>query len=411
MRIAFLSVSDQLGGSEIALLEAMRRLRECRPDWQLTLVLPGAGRLHARATALGVRCAIVALPQALAEVGEFGTLRRGWDMRAAIALGGRLCAVAASWPSYTKQLRRTLAAICPDVVHTNGLKAHIAATRVAPAGSTLIWHLHEYVGRRPITAALLRRTVGGCWHIIANSESVARDVHATVNPSCRLTVIPNAVDLDRFHPSGPRLDLDALAQLPPATAGTVRVGLVGTFSRWKGHEVFLRALTHLSSRTPVRGYIVGAPLYDTSGSQYTFVELKKIASELGVEVGFTGFVDSARAMRALDIVVHASTEPEPFGLVIAEAMACGRAVVTSGDGGAAELVTAGLDAVTHTPGDAQALARAIELLADDASLRQQFGERAHASAVRKFHPDRFSAALTSVYEQAATREPLSRKST
>jgi glycosyltransferase involved in cell wall biosynthesis len=46
----------------------------------------------------------------------------------------------------------------------------------------------------------------------------------------------------------------------------------------------------------------------------------------------------ADAMRALDVVVHASTDPEPFGLVVAEAMACGRAVTTSGTGGASELI-------------------------------------------------------------------------
>ena len=62
---------------------------------------------------------------------------------------------------------------------------------------------------------------------------------------------------------------------------------------------------------------------------------------LGPRVGFTGFVpDSSSAIRSLDIVVHASTDPEPFGLVIAEAMACGKAVVASGAGGAIELTEA-----------------------------------------------------------------------
>ena len=55
-------------------------------------------------------------------------------------------------------------------------------------------------------------------------------------------------------------------------------------------------------------------------------------------------------MRALDVVVHASTQPEPFGLVIAEAMACGRAVVVSSGGGAAEIVTPGEDALVHEVG-------------------------------------------------------------
>ena len=54
-------------------------------------------------------------------------------------------------------------------------------------------------------------------------------------------------------------------------------------------------------------------------------------------------------MRALDIVVHASTEPEPFGLTIAEGMASGRAVIVSAAGGAAEIVQDGVDALTCAP--------------------------------------------------------------
>jgi glycosyltransferase involved in cell wall biosynthesis len=211
-------------------------------------------------------------------------------------------------------------------------------------------------------------------------------------------VIHNAVDLDRFAPTGARADLDALAKLPPAPAGTVRVGLVGTFSRWKGHDVFLRALAALPRDLAVRAYVVGGPLYDTVGSQYTLEELSTLARELRVTVGFTGFVDGDSAMRALDIVVHASTEPEPFGLVIAEAMACGRAVITSGAGGSAELVRPRTDAVTHTAGDVQGLAAAIRMLAGDATLRQQYGDRARASALRRFDPQRFAKAIVNVYE-------------
>ena len=72
--------------------------------------------------------------------------------------------------------------------------------------------------------------------------------------------------------------------------------------------------------------------YATNGSQYSLSELRELAKELGVShrVGFTGFVDEpAAALRSLDIVVHASTEPEPFGLAIAQGMACGRAVIAT----------------------------------------------------------------------------------
>src|SRR5438309_2205992 len=158
--------------------------------------------------------------------------------------------------------------------------------------------------------------------------------------------------------------LSTLAGLPPA-GDVVRIGLLGTFARWKGHITFLEAVARLPRDLRVRAYVIGGALYQTAGSQYTLDELRRHAAALGLSdrVGFTGFVTSPdEALRALDIVVHASTAPEPFGLVIAEAMACGRAVIASDAGGAREILTPGVDALGHTPGSASGLAaRIVEL--------------------------------------------------
>src|ERR1700740_3382779 len=110
----------------------------------------------------------------------------------------------------------------------------------------------------------------------------------------------------------------------------------------------MEALSLLPPSLPIRAYIVGGAVYQTDGSQYTIEDLRRFAAKLNIEgsVGFTGFVDDpAAATRALDIVVHASTRPEPFGLVIAEAMACGRAVIASDTGGASELLQLGVNAL------------------------------------------------------------------
>ena len=129
-----------------------------------------------------------------------------------------------------------------------------------------------------------------------------------------------------------------------------------------------------------------------------------MAAELGIEkiVGFTGFVDdSASALRALDIVVHASTQPEPFGLAIAEGMACGKPVIVSAAGGAIEIVKDGVDALTHPPGDAGALADCIVKLAQDSGLRNRIGVAARASAERQFSRERVVAEMLPIYEGVA----------
>jgi len=397
MRIAFASVSDQLGGSEVSLLEIIRVLRHAHPSWDLHLIAPGAGPLAGRAEALGATVAILPMPLSLARLGEHGSGGRG---RAGFAI--RLMQAASDVPAYQQALRRTLDAFDADVLHTNGFKAHITGAR-ARAGAALVWHIHEYISSRPVSRALLRRYAGRCAAIIANSHSVADDVRAVVG-TAPIRVIYNAVNLAAFEPSGPAADLDALAALPPVAPGTLRVGLVGTFAKWKGHETFLRAIALLPRAIPVRAYIIGAPLYETQGSQHSLAALQALAQSLqiGDRVAFTGFVDGvAPVFRALDIAVHASTEPEPFGLAIAEAMACGRAVTTSATGGAAELVQPGVDALTHRPGGAADLARTIEALAVDAPLRGRLGAAARASAVRQFDAAGLAEALSDTYASVA----------
>jgi len=391
MRIAYLSVSDQLGGSEIVLLEILKGVRRLHPEWKIHLVLPGRGPLLERAETIGADCVMVPMPPSLARLGESGA--------GPVSLVARLMPVALALPGYVRRVRTVLDAARPDIVHTNGFKAHVVGARARRA-SRLVWHLHEYIGARQVTRSLLARHQAGVTAMIANSKSVAADVTETLQPAVQVHVVPNAVDLATFSPQGPVENLDRRAAVAPPAGPVVRVGLVATFARWKGHDVFLEALSAIPAGVPVRGYVIGDALYDTAGSQHSLQELRALADRygLGDRIGFTGFLPAAPSMRALDIVVHASTRPEPFGLVIAEAMACGRAVITSGAGGAGELVKAGHDALTHTPGDSRSLAECIERLAIDPGLRRTLGANARASACEHFDSDRLARDVIAVYE-------------
>jgi glycosyltransferase involved in cell wall biosynthesis len=389
------------------MISALGRLRS---DWKFQVVIPGDGPLARRVQDIGAACAIVRMPAALARLGEWSAVNERWSAGAQMALGLRLCESAAMLPGYESRLRRAVSAFQPDLIHTNGFKAHVLGARLKHRQQPLVWHLHEYVSPRRLSRWLLGRYATRCDAVIANSASVAADVRRSLPTLPSLHVVPNGIDLTTFRPAGSRLDLDGLAGMSPAAPGVVRVGLVATFGRWKGHDLFLDAVQRAASSRPIRGYIIGGPVYDTANSQYTSRELQSMidARRLRDRVGLTGFVDAAAAMRALDIVVHASTEAEPFGLVIAEAMACGRSVITTGHGGAAELVVTEHDAVVVPPGNSQALAEAIERLAGDRTLRDAIGERARESAVDRFDPEKMASAAADVFESAALRPAFAR---
>jgi glycosyltransferase involved in cell wall biosynthesis len=402
MKILYLNPSAKLGGAERSLLDLMWSIRRARPDWQLAMIAGEDGELVALARELGVEAEVVAMPPVLARLGDSAV--GGPAGGGAIALSRVLGRMAEGTPALARHLhavRKAISRIAPDLIHSNGFKTHLIGAWAAPRKTPILWHLRDYLGSRPVMARLLPLHARRCAVALANSNSVATEVREFC-PGLTVQTVYNALDLDRFSPDGTKSDLDALSSLPPARSGTVRVGLLATMARWKGHEVFLKALAMLPLASSIRGYVVGGALYQTAGSQHAPRELEAIAVRLGLSsrVGFTGFVEApAAAIRALDIVVHASTEPEPFGRVIAEAMACGKAVVASAAGGAAEIISDGENALAHRPGDVSALAGCIAELAADAGLRERFGRAGRALARRRFDRELLAARLVPIYHR------------
>lgn len=398
LSIVYLSASGAVGGAERALLDLLASLRAAEPAWRLAVVAPEEGPLLAAVRTLGVDARVLPFPAALAGLGDAGASAEGGGGRLSLAVGMLRAAPGAA--RYVAALRALLREMRPGIVHTNGFKMHLLGARAAPADAKLVWHLHDFVSTRRAMAGLLRRSAGRVDGVIAVSRSVAEDAAPVVGMEVPLRTVYNAVDLERFGLIGPGMDLDAAAGMEPAPAGTLRVGLVATMGRWKGHGVFLRAIAALPPEVPVRAYVVGGGIYRTAGSEVRMDDLRRQAAELGIadRVGFTGFVeDAAAAIRALDVVVHASTQPEPFGLVIAEAMASGRAVVASAAGGAGEIVTPGHDALAVAPGDVEGLAEAIRQLVLDPVLRDRLARAGRETAVRRFDRARLAAEVAPLY--------------
>jgi glycosyltransferase involved in cell wall biosynthesis len=357
-------------------------LRKAKPDWILEVVTAENGPLTRQLARLDFPVSVLPLPESLARFGEASS---GNLLSLAAGLAGAL--------KYRGRLKRFIALSKPDIVHTLNFKMHLLGACARVPGAKLCWHVHDFIGNRSLTKKLLRFLSTRVHAVVAISESVARDARANLKCPERVRTVLNAIDLEHFSPGG------KAAQLRGGSSEGASVGLIATFARWKGHEVFLRAIAALPCR--VNAYVVGGALYRTPGSQASLDSLRSCAEALGIgdRVTFTGFVeDTAPTMRALDVVVHASTEPEPFGLVIAEAMACGRAVVASMAGGAAEILQPGVDGLGHAPGDADALARAIELLIEQPALRRQYGDAARRSAEALFDPARMAREMIDVYE-------------
>jgi glycosyltransferase involved in cell wall biosynthesis len=176
--------------------------------------------------------------------------------------------------------------------------------------------------------------------------------------------------------------------------------MVGRIVPWKGQHVFLRAFAQAFAQSKETAVIVGDAMFGETEVAYG-AELREMTRALGIgdRVEFRGFREDVWSeLDRMDIFVHASIAPEPFGQVIVEAMLCGLPVIASAGGGPSEIVTDGVDGLLYPPGNVDALVSALRRLRSDDRFRAQLGENARSRAAR-FSPRAAASSVMSLYRQ------------
>ncbi len=399
MKILYTNASSQLGGAERNLIDVICAVQARDPAVDITVIITAPdGPLMAELAPLGVKIVPLELPRNIAKLGDSGA-ERGSKIAKVFKLVSQLPLVV-EFARYWWQLRRKIIEIDPDLIHSNGFKTHLL---VASLGikAPLIWHLHDFISSRRAIGKLLKLFVGKVTTAIAISQAVGRDWQQLF-PNLPIELIYNAIDTDRYRASPEPANRDAQP---------LKIGLVATYALWKGQDIFIGAIAQIARQRPelkseIEFQIVGGAIYETAGSQYSRSQLQQLARDLAVEdwLNFIDFQsDIVASYNMLDIVVHASTKPEPFGRTIVEAMACEKAVIVSNAGGAAELFTNGEDAIGVTPNDPALLAAAIANLIDNPDNRIALGKAGRQTAVSRFGLDRLGTDLISLYRKIARR--------
>lgn len=354
--VAFLSHSAALSGAELLVSRVTAACTRLTP----VVVLGEHGPLEEVLAGAGVHCEVLPLDASVRDHSVGTTTGTVGNVRSTVRT--------------TSALAELLRAMGTRVVYTHSAKAHVyggLAGRLV--GIPVVAHVHDIVGASGSSRAnaallhtalrLLPRTV------IANSRTTARSLGRLRRPAAVIGC-PTAVP----------------ATTPPRTSDPFTLGMVGRLTPWKGQDVVLRAFAAARSAgldPSARLRLIGAPLF---GDDALFErELGVLAAELRIAdvVDFRGHSSDVEAeMAACDVVVHASTRPEPFGQVVVEAMALGRPVIAADAGGPAEVITDGEDGLLVPPGDVDALASAMVRLATDREARGRLAENGRRSVTR-----------------------------
>jgi glycosyltransferase involved in cell wall biosynthesis len=187
------------------------------------------------------------------------------------------------------------------------------------------------------------------------------------------------------------------------------VAMVGNLRPWKGQHIAIEALAGMpaSRRREIQLLIIGSS--NAADAAYEQDLLARVESAgLKDQVRFLGHrTDVPDLMAASDVVLHASTEPEPFGLVVVEGMALGRPVVASSIGGPLEILD-NKTGLMFSPARPDDLARHLSMLVAKPDRRRALGKAAQARA-KKFGIANTVEETTRVYDQLMGRKAKPRR--
>jgi glycosyltransferase involved in cell wall biosynthesis len=383
IRVLFVESQTELGGAQFALLTMLESLDRAKIAPVYASLEFGHGDFPERVEALGIR--VYRIP------------------------GGRFRELWSSWVRI-RCLRKLIQKEKIELVlSNNGHPLLYARPAALWARRPCVWWSHGYFSHDPRRRDLIGRIqlFLAADDILANSEYTARSLRAVYGPRRSIRVARCGTDL-MLHRPAPKEGAEARRQLGIEDRELV-AGIFGRLQQGKGQHVFLRAAAELARRGIAARYlVVGGSLF---GLEPEYAPgLRRLVEESGLSdrVEFLGQrADTNALMNACDVVVLASIEPETWGLVLAEAMAAGCAVIGVAAGGPLEMIVDEQMGLLTPPNDVAALADAMESLLQQPKRRRALGKAARKHAEEHF--DRFCAAtvmcneLRRSYEAHAAR--------
>jgi glycosyltransferase involved in cell wall biosynthesis len=352
MRILFLDQTAELGGAELSLFSEVTNL-----PYSSSVLLFEDGAFRTMLQSAGIDVEV--LTAAVKVRRESGVLAIFVALPAVIRL---ILAVASRAKAY-------------DVIYANSQKAFVVGVFAAALSRRkLVWRLRDVLSAAHFSATLRRVAVFlANWkasRVIANSTATGAAFAAVGGDAGKISVAYPGIDEVPFAAINPLAIAAIRAEINAGDA--TLIGVFGRLSEWKGQSVFIDAMAKLPGAV---GVIVGGPLF---GHEAYAAELNDKVAALGLQK------DIPELMTAMDIIVHSSIAPEPFGRVVVEGMLAGKPVVASAAGGVLEIIAHGVTGWLYEPGNADALGRTLREILDDKAHAAGIAEAGRQHAQKTF---------------------------
>ncbi len=379
VRVLYINHSALVNGGEASLLELVGNLDKERFE-PIVVIPPAFGtrapRMRRMLSELGVRT----LPMPLIR------FRRTHNP---LALLGYLFNVV----TVSLRLAGLISSEKIDLVHSNSTTAHIYGSTAAwLARVPSVWHCRDLVDLGWLGRWLCRRSTAA----IGISNTVAAHLERyAVNPD-NVVAISNGVAVDLEPP-------------PSATHVRRKLGIrddtfvvvmIAQMVPWKNHAQFIDAAAKVGAENDKAVFVViGDDMFEDHLGYRQKLESQAARLGLSGKMKFVGYrEDVGELLSCADLLVHPAAN-EPFGRVVAEAMARSKPVVAVNSAGPADIVIDGETGFLVACDDAGAMARAILSLAGDSKLRAAMGDAGRKRAVAMFGAVRVAREVEAQYDK------------
>jgi glycosyltransferase involved in cell wall biosynthesis len=284
------------------------------------------------------------------------------------------------------------------LVHTNTNTILASPLAARLTGLPHVWSIHELMVEPATVRNALHYMIPRLSTRVVTVSQAVRDhmLKDAAKFADRFTFVRGAIDVEPFLNAKGRARVRAEWRVRD---DEVLIGMAGRVTRWKGQSVFVQAAKLIAERHPQAKFAAVGGVFDTE--KFYMERFRKEVHEAGLENKLT--INDFRAdmpdvFAAFDIFALPSILPEPFGLVVIEAMASGKPVVATAPGGPSETVVDGETGFLVPPSDASAMAKALEELLADPQKRISMGEAGRRRAREVFSLPRYVTEFEELYE-------------
>ncbi len=391
--ILVIDSASEIGGAEIFLLRFLERLDKIKYIPQF-LLLQKWGSLSDELSKRGYQITNVSM--------DFSTWRKGqskFNTLELVILGIR------SIPQLFQVLFR-LKRMKVDIIQTSCNKSHIFGTILGfLTGIPVLWTLHDFISKEHFSFPLRKLLVSFSFfadRIIAFSDAANRKFVCEGAASEKIVTIHHGIDADSFRGEAAGNIRNELGISEKKKIVTV----IGRISYWKGQEYLIKGIPKIIEQFPDSIFLfIGDTLFGERAVKQKLEELIRYEGLKDYCI-MTGWrKDIPDILKETDILVHTSSKPEPFGLVLLEGMAMGKPIVATDAGGVPEIIVNGATGILVKPADSSAIAEAVIYLLSNTEEAKKMGKAGQERVDKLFNIELMIKKIERVYYEIGDKSP------